>query len=230
VLKQRAGQAWVNAMEENRRNIDRLVGGRGGRFLDLGCNDGVETVRFAEAAKADSIVGVEIVDERAELARGRGVEVVAADLNAALPFPDASFDVIVSNQVIEHLNDTDLFVSELRRLLRPGGVAVTSTENLASWHNVLALTLGWQPFSLTNTSGVVLGLGNPVAVLRGQAADEWGTWQHRRVFAYRGLRELMEAHGLTVSEIAGAGYYPLPARFGRREPRHAAFLAVACTV
>jgi SAM-dependent methyltransferase len=215
-------------MEENRCNIDDLVRGHGGRMLDLGCNDGVETIRFATAAQANEAVGIELVRERADLARARGIEVVEADLNDRLPLPDQSFDVIVSNQVIEHLNDTDLFVSEIRRLLRSDGVAVTSTENLASWHNILALFFGWQPFSLTNTSGRVLGLGNPLALHRGEAADEWGTWQHRRVFAYRGLRELMEAHRLPVRQIVGAGYYPFPATLGRGDPRHAAFLTVAC--
>lgn len=84
-----------------------------------------------------------------------------ADLDAPLPFEDGAFDLVVSNQVLEHLVDTDLFVSEIRRLLRPGGVAVVSTENLASWHNVAALVLGWQPFSLGNVTARRPGLGNP---------------------------------------------------------------------
>ena len=85
--------------------------------------------------------------------------------NDRLPYDDESFDVVCSNQVIEHLARTDNFVSEILRVLRPGGYAVTSTENLASWHNIAALALGWQPFSLSNVSKV-LGLGNPLAIYR----------------------------------------------------------------
>jgi SAM-dependent methyltransferase len=219
---------FERAMALNLANIEEALRGAapGGRLLDLGCDDGERTLVFARAAHAGEVHGVELVPDTAEAARGRGITVVEADLNGQLPLPDGSFDVVVSNQVIEHLTDTDAFVSEIRRLLRPGGLAVTSTENLASWHNVSALVLGWQPFSLSNVTARRAGLGNPLAIHR---AEEVGlpSWQHRRVFSYRGLKELFVAHGLAVSAILGAGYYPLPARVGRHEPRHAAFLTVA---
>jgi 2-polyprenyl-3-methyl-5-hydroxy-6-metoxy-1,4-benzoquinol methylase len=134
--------------------------------------------------------------------------------------------VVISNQVIEHLADTDIFVAEIARVLRPGGYTVISTENLASWHNVAALVLGWQPFSLTNVSAKRMGLGNPLALHRGEAWEYAVSWQHRRVFAYRGLAELLEAHGLEVESVRGAGYYPLPGRVAEWDVRHAAFLAL----
>jgi SAM-dependent methyltransferase len=105
--------------------------------------------------------------------------VTEADLNDGLPFDDERFDVVVSNQVLEHLADTDAFVSEVARVLRPGGVAAVSTENLASWHNIAALLLGWQPFSLSNVTSARAGLGNPLALHRGEASGE-AAWQHSR--------------------------------------------------
>ena len=50
------------------------------------------------------------------------------------------------------------------------------------------------------------------------------TWQHHRVFATRGLVELHATHGFTDVTAHGAGYYPLPARVGRADPAHAAFI------
>jgi SAM-dependent methyltransferase len=222
-----AASLFERAAAENLSNIERLLRAHapGGAFVDLGCDDGALTLELASAARADEIHGVEVVPERAEDAGRRGIEVSVADVTE-LPYEDASFDCVVSNQVIEHLADTDAFVGEIRRILRPGGVAVVSTENLASWHNIAALVLGWQPFSLTNVSSSSLGLGNPLAVHRHRPAPV-RAWSHVRVFAYRGLRELFESGGLHVAEVAGAGYYPLPARFGRRDARHAAFLTVA---
>jgi SAM-dependent methyltransferase len=182
-------------------------------------------VQLAVRVGAHSVHGVEIVEERAQIAEKHGVHVIRADLNSPLPLADGTFDVACSNQVIEHLHDTDLFVSEVFRILRPDGYAVVSTENLASWHNIASLLLGWQPFSLTNVSHKSGAIGNPLALHRGEAF-EWKSWEHVRVFAYRGLSELFAAHGFVVESIAGAGYFPFPARLGRSAPRHAAFITL----
>lgn len=227
-LRRLAEAAFESAMEANLRTIEGALGALRpvGQLLDLGCDDGVRTASFGRAAGAAVVHGVDAVAKRVQLARDRGIEAVQADLEHALPYKSGSFDAIVSNQVIEHLRDTDAFVAELRRLLRPGGHAVVSTENLASWHNVAALALGWQPFSLTNVSEVETSIGNPAGLHRGAMQERPREWQHVRVFAYRGLRELFEAHGLAVEAVLGAGYYPLPARVGGLDPRHAAFLTL----
>ena len=196
-------------------------------MLDLGCDDGELTLRLAAAAGAQRTVGVEVVADRAELAAARGIDVRVASLNDPIPLEDGSVDVVVSNQVIEHLADTDRFVREIHRVLRSGGTAVVSTENLASWHNIAALVFGWQPFSLTNVSSMSAGLGNPLAVHRGDSFSK--AWEHLRVFAYQGLRELFELHSFVVEDMYGAGLYPLPATLGRRLPRHAAFLTLVAT-
>lgn len=222
-----AVRVFERAIAMNNRNIAELLERSPEHtLLDLGCDDGAQTMRYAAAIGTDDIHGVEIVGDRAAIAQQRGIAVNAADLNGALPYDDASMDVVSSNQVIEHLADTDSFVAEIFRVLKPGGYAVTSTENLAAWHNVGSLVLGWQPFSLTNVSGRRLGLGNPLAPHR---HDSWmypESWQHRRVFAHRGLIELFEAHGFLVERVLGAGYYPLPRRLARFDSRHASFLAL----
>jgi SAM-dependent methyltransferase len=229
-LRERAAKSWEQAMAANLANIDASLSRTppGGRLLDLGCDDGTNTLRFAEAARAKELHGVELVQTRAELARQRGIIVAQASLNERLPYPDDRFDLVVSNQVIEHLSDTDCFVSETRRVLRSGGVAIISTENLASWHNIGALVFGWQPFSLTNISQTRGGIGNPIALHRGDEPPQ-KSWEHVRVFGYRGLVELFQAHGFVDVRALGAGYFPLPAGFGRRDPRHAAFLTIVAS-
>jgi 2-polyprenyl-3-methyl-5-hydroxy-6-metoxy-1,4-benzoquinol methylase len=195
-------------------------------LLDIGCDDGERTRLFAGSVSATELHGIEIVPEAAAEAEGRGVTVAQHDLDEGpWPYPDARFDLLISNQVIEHVDDPDLFVSESARILRHGGTAVVSTENLASWHNIAALVLGWQPFSLTNISTTKLGIGNPLALHRDAPSDR-PTWTHNQVFAYRGLVELFEAHGFEVVKVSGAGYHPLSARIGTRDPRHAHFLTV----
>jgi SAM-dependent methyltransferase len=198
---------------------------RGARMLDLGCGNGQWTMEVARHVGAGTVLGVEFVEQLAASARASGVEAVAADLGGRLPYDDASIDVIHSNQVIEHLPGTDNFMREIARLLAPDGYAVVSTNNLSSWHNVVSLTLGWQPTPCHVSDEVILG--NPATFNEGASSNTKGQ-THMRVFTGRALAELAEHHGLVVDLRAAAGYYPLPGRaagaMARLDPVHAAFL------
>jgi SAM-dependent methyltransferase len=212
--------------EENRRAILAMAEPRlGGRLLDLGCGDGAMTERVSRRVGAAETHGVERVEVLAAEARRRGIEVAMADLGQPLPYESASFDVIHSNQVIEHLPGTDAFMREIRRLLRPDGYAIVSTNNLASWHNVLSLAVGWQP-APCHVSDVVV-LGNPANFAEGNASPTLGQ-THLRVFTAPALAGLAAHHGLRADRLEAAGYYPLPPALGRRlarwDRRHAAFL------
>lgn len=223
---------YANADRVNRSNILGLVRAAGEalpgqrpRLLDMGCNDGAWAVTLGNLLHEPELSGVEIVPEQAEKARGRGLEIRVADLAFPTDFTAETFDIVHANQVIEHLPQIDVFVAEIYRLLRPGGIAVISTENGSSWHNIAAAILGWQIFSLTNVSGKIAGLGNPLAIHR--AGEPFSaTWTHKTIFNYLGLKELFEIHGFNEVRIAGAGYYPLPAFVGKWDPRHAAFITV----
>jgi SAM-dependent methyltransferase len=199
--------------------------------LDVGCDDGAWTdqVRGRLGVQPDQVHGLELVDERAQVARLRGFNVRVGDLEERWPFPDASFNVVHANQVIEHVKRLDHFVTEIRRVLAPGGLALAYTENLASWHNVAALALGYQPFSLTNVSSV-RPIGNRFALHAGER-PRGESWQHVHVLTLTALRDVFEAHGFTVTDSWGTGYYPVPGRvaafFAARDPNHAHFIAVA---
>lgn len=194
-------------------------------LLDLGCDDGEWALQMASKSGISRIYGVEIVPHRAEQARTRGLQVEIANLEERIPFPDQMFDVVHANQVIEHLGDIDHFAQEISRVLKPGGVAIISTENASSWHNVFAAAMGWQIFSLTNLSGMVGGVGNPLALHRGESV-ELKSWTHKTIFSHRGLKEFFQVHGFKNVKIRGAGYYPLPSFFGTIDPRHAAFITL----
>ena len=212
-------------MGDNMENIVALASSthRPDSVLDLGCDTGGRTAWVADRVGARMLHGLEIAPDRAEIAASRGLHVKVGDLSEPFPYEDETFDLVVSNQVIEHVVDTDNFVRESYRVLKRGARVVISTENLASWHNVASLVLGWQPFSLTNVSEATQAVGNPLGIHRGELGESRG---HLRVFAYRGLRELMGVHGFVVDGVLGAGYYPLPGRFARFDPRHAAFITV----
>jgi SAM-dependent methyltransferase len=192
--------------------------------LDLGCWDGANANRYLPANAVRC--GIEQNPESAGRAAQAGYRVTRADLNQSFPLAADTFDLVTSNQVFEHLHDTDNFVAESLRVLRPGGLLVLSTENLASWHNIGSLVLGWQAFSLTNVTDHVAGIGNPLANLRGDEGFGAG-WQHQRIFSHRGLKELLRQHGFAEVRVYGSGYYPLPSRLARIDARHAALIIAA---
>ena len=119
-----------------------------------------------------------------------------------LPFRTGSLDVVMLDEVIEHVVDTDGIVDEIHRVLHPDGMLVLSTPNLAAWFNRLGLLAGLQPaFTEVAYSGVY-----------GRPGDE--VVGHLRLFTWRALREFLAAHGFDD-------------RLGRRGPRSTACPSVA---
>jgi SAM-dependent methyltransferase len=225
-LAQVVGSLYRASEALNRRNIQELIGpGPYSALCDLGCDDGSWTVEVAKSSHVAKSFGVDIARGPTRVAKAKGVSAVIADLARGLPFRDETFDLIHGNQVIEHVADVDHFLREVYRTLRPRGIAVLSTENGSSWHNVLAAVMGWQIFSLTNVSATRMGIGNPLALHRGQI-HEMPSWTHRTIFNYLGLLELLRIHGFEVLRVLGSGYYPFPARVGRIDVRHSHFISV----
>ena len=113
------------------------------RVLDVGCSTGYLALALAE--RGNEVVGVEYDEASAAQARARGLEVLTGDLEnmdlrAALG--DASFDVVIYADVLEHLRDPLPVLRATHPLLRPGGFVVISLPNIAHGDVRLALLDG----------------------------------------------------------------------------------------
>jgi len=102
---------------------------RGDRALDLGCGAGDFTAAMARAG-ADAI-GADVAEAALERARSRhpAVEFRLVPFDGPLPFDDGSFDLVWSSEVIEHVADTARWLSEVRRVLAPGGRLLLTTPS-----------------------------------------------------------------------------------------------------
>jgi SAM-dependent methyltransferase len=107
------------------------------RALDLGCGDGTLTAELA--SKVSQAVGAEVAQAALRRARARHPELDFQLVPAAgpLPFADGVFDLVWSSEVIEHVADTARWLSEVRRVLAPGGRLLLTTPS----HGRLALAL-----------------------------------------------------------------------------------------
>jgi SAM-dependent methyltransferase len=220
------GRVFHASEEANRRAILRSFPAKSGRsMLDVGTHRGEFTARLAAHVDAERVAGVELIERHAAVARSRGIDVEVADLDEGIPFPSGSFDIVNANQVIEHVRRTDVLLREMRRVVKPNGLVCISTNNLASWHNVISLGLGMQPMPMHVSDEIIVG--NPL-----NPENRWGHRDlgrtHLRLFTARALSELAAHHGLAVEQVRSVGYYPLPpllARLATRvDPLHGAFL------
>lgn len=219
---------WHQAAEENNKNLTRLLEKNPkAQVLDLGCDDGeLVKKRIKKFVGSADIWGVDIDKKVLEKAKKRGIKTFRLDLNnQKLPFESNFFDVVEANQIIEHLWDTDTFLAETYRVLKPGSYFLISTENLSSWHNLFSLLLGFQAPSQDISSK--FRPGNPFSLCQ-ERPRPWTA--HQRVFTLFGLRKLLEGYKFKVEEIVAAGYYPLPSFLAnflvKIDPTHAAFICL----
>ncbi len=184
-------------------------------LLDVGCGNGEMLFRYLKQVPSEfyGVEGSPSLKVEAEL---RGIKVFSYDLNGRWPFEDGKFDVVYSSQVIEHLHNTRLFVEEAYRVLKPGGTAIITSENLCSLLNWFAMSLGYTPFSLMQVCGRYLGnplglhyqepLAEPVPIDHPAFAGISG---HIRVLTVRQAKELFTQAGFET-EARSISILPLP--------------------
>jgi ubiquinone/menaquinone biosynthesis C-methylase UbiE len=169
-----------------------------GRWLDAGCASGHYTVAL-RAAGAESVIGIDIADERVREANKRWSDVAAveflwADIENA-PFPDASFDGILLNEVLEHVTDQEKALREMARVLVSGGFLAVFSPNR------------WFPFE---GHRLVIGsreLQPPLPLVPWLPRSVTQPFMVARNYWPRELKRLVEEAGFTTLHLGFA--YPL---------------------
>jgi len=115
---------------------------KGSRVLDLGCGDGA-LLAYLQATRGCSGYGVEIDDANVLACVKRGVNVIQLNLDQGLAlFDDASFDVVLQIDTLQHLRNAEVM---LRETVRVGRVGIVAFPNFAHWPNRLSVLRGRMP-------------------------------------------------------------------------------------
>jgi len=186
------------AYTQNQEAIIVLLAGiHGERMLDIGCGNGQFSQRCAEAIGSHEVYVIEIDEAKASEARERGIDCYCSDASNRLPFTDGYFDLIIANQVIEHVLDTDTMLGECHRVLGGNGVLVLSTPNLGALYQRALILFGRQP---TNLHVSEVQVGN---LLKGVEPSG-----HIHAFTVSALKDLLEYHKFSIQKLRGSGFYP----------------------
>ncbi len=117
---------WRRGQDRRLAQIRQYVSLEGARILDVGCGLGMYVARLRQFS--DEVYGVDIDEEKIAQASQTLPNLYVSPAEK-LPFPDSSFDVILLNEVIEHVNDDRMAIQEAYRCLTPGGHIVIYAPN-----------------------------------------------------------------------------------------------------
>jgi ubiquinone/menaquinone biosynthesis C-methylase UbiE len=156
----------------------------GDRVLDLGCGDGA----FAElaAGRGAAVVAADVAQAALArvAARPAEIEPVLVPFDGPLPFGDGSFTLVWASEVIEHVADTATWLSEVRRVLEPGGRLLVTTPA----HGRLRLL-----------AGGIARYSEPLG-------------DHLHLYTAGSLRDLLAGFGFDPVDVSAAGGLPLARR------------------
>ena len=187
----RAGylKRWAHRVRKCRRQVLACLeyAPHARTLLDIGCSAGY----VLEAAKAEGLTptGLDLSSFAVNLCRERGFQAEVGSLTA-MPFPDASFDIITLKHTLEHVEDPLAALREVRRVLKPGGVAFVIVPD-AAYYKIIVMPRRGRSFR----------------------PDRRG-WQHHVYFYEGNLADAAVRTGLTVRKQGKAIFRRRLARQG----------------
>ncbi len=157
--------------------------------MDIGGNTGIVAEKIKSLGY--DITVADIAQEALIIAENRGLKTISMDFNETFPIMSEEFDLIIAGEVIEHIFDTDKFLSECFRILKRDGSIVITTPNLATLKDRVRFLFGKMPRQI-NPHDKYLKL-------------------HIRPFTYVGLKRALNNSNFKIKKLK-SNYlvFPLP--------------------
>lgn len=157
---------------------------RRAKVADLGCHTGRYMEVFAKVPGVEAVEGFDIADRALESVRAKGFKghIWNAEKDKC-PVEDGRFDVIIAGDIIEHVIDTEFFLAEMKRILKPGGRIILTTPNLFYWLSRIKFLFARAPWAYPGVSYQFKSDPNMISEhIRLYGFDEWQGFFEARGF------------------------------------------------
>jgi ubiquinone/menaquinone biosynthesis C-methylase UbiE len=178
-------------VKENIANMIHRYAPQGSSLLEVGGDAGWQTLAYrAQLATSSRAVIYDWQDRRLEHVKKEGVGFCEVNIETdKFPDPGNSFDVVVCNQVLEHIKNIYRPLTEMHRVLKMGGFLIVSVPNISALHNCFLLLFGIQPTTM-------------------KISDS-----HVRGFAIRSMSQFLSHNGhFQIRILNGFGLHPFTSR------------------
>ncbi len=172
------------------------------KILDLGCHEGLVTPKYLKNIEDREIYGLDCFDSISN----KEIIYKKCDLESdTYPFKNNFFDIVLAGEVIEHLLNKDHLLEESYRVLKPGGIFICTTENIASLDNIVSLLLAQEPFSQHTGSKFYTSTFLSPHFMEKNPHAEGNKYLHKNVCSYFGLKRLMQINGFKHATVLSLG-------------------------
>lgn len=165
-------------------------------IADLGCKDATFLLAFAKAFpdKIKSAIGVDITDKWFKNVKyKKPIELVVMNCSKRLKFADNTFDLVFTKDMFECVPDKDLLVSEIHRILKPGGV-------------VISVNCDWDSVTYNGENKELISKAvHAYAVTKQPWMDDLDSWIGRRMYGFFNKSKLFES-SVSVRNVVEAEY------------------------
>jgi ubiquinone/menaquinone biosynthesis C-methylase UbiE len=177
-------------------------------ILDIGCGTGHLANEIKKIYPSANITGIDISKKAITIGKKKykQITLLQGDAEKNLPFASVHFDLVISGEHIEHLQDPDTYLSEINRVMKKDGILLLTTPNLGYWASRILLLFGRQPYYLEPSLRKTLPI---VSFGKKTFPENLETLPsgHLRLYTFDMLKKLLNAYDFTT--VGAKGSYML---------------------
>lgn len=192
-------------------NLEIIKNNNPVKIIDTGAGAGHFSIKVGNLAPSGSNLTITDIDPESleknvkyhETKLSYNIKTIILDLTKEFPIDDSIYDIVISTGVIEHLVDTDKYIEEIFRILKPNGYLFLLAPNLSALQYRLLLLIGKQPTCL---HPAMKQYNSPIS----KKVLQNIYYKHVSVFTHKGLLDFLKDKGFLIEKQKTTVIYFLP--------------------